>query len=139
MLTLTISVDCTWITGYVPNLVIELTEGKNKAYVRPGSSVKRPVKPMNIFMFFDDSSFEVSLLEHLVATQDKFINSLYVNVFWCLDISKKSHCSRLYNSVNSQPILDYSMSNFRSRHLLSLNNKFKPVSEINSIFFNLDN
>ena len=32
--------------------------------VRPGSSAWRSLRKMNIFMFTDDSSLEVSFLEH---------------------------------------------------------------------------
>ena len=41
----------------------------------------------------------------------------------------KSHVSRFYNSVYSHPILDYNISNSRSKHLQSENDKIKPVSE----------
>ena len=44
----------------------------------------------------------------------------------------------LYNSVNSQPVLDCNMSDSRLKHHKSENDKFKPVSEIIS-FFNLRN
>ena len=46
----------------------------------------------------------------------------------------KSHVSRLYNLVNSQPILDCNISNSRLKHPKSENDKFKPVSEIISFF-----
>ena len=50
---------------YVPNLVIEVTEMKKKSsMVRPGSSAWRSLRTMNIFMFADDSSLEVSFLQH---------------------------------------------------------------------------
>ena len=49
-------------------------------------------------------------------------------------MSGKSNVSRLYNSVNSQPISDCNMSNSRLKHLISVNEKFKPVSEIISFF-----
>ena len=42
-------------------------------------------------------------------------------------------------SVNSQPILNCNMSNSRSKHPKSENNKFKPVREIISFSFNLRN
>ena len=35
------------------------------------------------------------------------------------------YVSRLYNSVNSQPVLDCNMSNSRSKHSKSENDKFK--------------
>ena len=86
---------------------------------------------MNVFMFTNDSLHEVSflehkemlpgqLLQHLVATQDKYISSLYVYILY-LDISEKSRVSRLYNSLNSQPICN--MSNSRLKHPKSENDK----------------
>ena len=77
------------------------------------------------------------LLQHLVATQDKSINCLYVNLCWYLDVSDKPHVSRLYNSVNSRPIVYCNMSNSRLKHLKSENDKFKNISEIISFFSNL--
>ena len=53
-----------WITGYVPNLVIKVTERKQSGMVRPGSSASRYLRPMNIFMSTDDSSLEGSFLEN---------------------------------------------------------------------------
>ena len=50
--------------GYVSNLVIEVTERKKSSMVRPGSSMWKSLRPMNIFMFTDDSSLEVHFLEH---------------------------------------------------------------------------
>ena len=46
------------------NLVIEVTVRKISSMVRPGSSAWKFSRPINIFMFTDDSSFEVSFLEH---------------------------------------------------------------------------
>ena len=53
-----------WITGCVPELVLEVTERKKSSMVMPGSSGWRSLRPMNIFMFTDDSSLEVYFLEH---------------------------------------------------------------------------
>ena len=57
--------------------------------VRPGSLVWRSLRIMNMFMFTDDSSLFWSikkcwfckLLQHLVVTEDKSVNSLYVDVY----------------------------------------------------------
>ena len=103
---------------------------------------------MNIFMFTDDSSLEESflehkkmllkkmckLLQHLVVTQDKSINSLPVNSYYYSHISEKSHVSRLYDSVYSQPILNCNMPFPIFKHPKSEIDKFKPVSEIASFF-----
>ena len=115
--------------------------------VRPGSSTGKSLRTMNIFMVTGDFSLEVSFLEHkeiqhLVVTQDKSISSLYVNVLIdisekYLDISEKSHVSKLYNSVYLQLILDCNMSHSRFKHLKSENDKFKPVSGIVSFSPNL--
>ena len=51
-----------------------------------------------------------------------------------LDISEKSHVSRLYNSVYPQPILDCNVSHSKFKHPKSQNDTFKPVSEIVSPF-----
>ena len=112
--------------------------------VRPSSSTWKSLRTMNIFMVTGDFSLEVSFLEHkeiqhLVVTQDKSISSLYVNVLIdisekYLDISGKSHVSKLYNSVYLQLILDCNMSHSRFKHPKSENDKFKPVSGIVSFF-----
>ena len=114
-LTSAILVDCMWIMGYVPNHVIEVAEREKSSMVRPGSSAWRCLRVIDIFMFTDYSCLEVSLwsikncylcklMQPLIVTHNKSINSLYANVNEYLDISEKSHVSRLYNSVNSQPI-----------------------------------
>ena len=46
----------------VPNFFIEVTEKSSMG--RPGSSVWRSLRTINILMFIDDSSLEVSFLEH---------------------------------------------------------------------------
>ena len=47
-----------------PNLVIEVTKRKKSSMVRPCSLAWGSLRPMNIFMFTDDSSLKVSFLEH---------------------------------------------------------------------------
>ena len=76
-------------------LSLRQAKRKKSSIVRPSTSTWRSLRPMNIFMSTDDSSFEESSLEQsqrdaacvsrcskLVATQDKLrINLIFFHLF----------------------------------------------------------